>query len=64
LFTFGKHRGVGKGSTVNKLKAWRRANGNLSMEDAGARIVVDGTPTSKAAWHAWESGKKIPKSPG
>jgi transcriptional regulator with XRE-family HTH domain len=43
-----------------KLKAWRMARG-LKMEDAAARVIVDGEPCSKVTWHGWESRGKIPK---
>jgi hypothetical protein len=43
-----------------KLKAFRRERG-LTMEAAGALIVVDGKPVDRATWHGWESKGKIPK---
>lgn len=30
------------------------------MEAAGAMIVVDGQGVSRATWHAWERGNKVP----
>jgi transcriptional regulator with XRE-family HTH domain len=45
-----------------KLKTWRTAHG-LTMEQAAARIVVDGKTSDKATWHGWESKGKIPKPP-
>jgi transcriptional regulator with XRE-family HTH domain len=49
-----------KGVAGKKLKAFRLERG-LTMEQAGAQIVVDGKGADKATWHGWESGKKIPK---
>jgi hypothetical protein len=43
-----------------KLKAFRRARG-LTMEEAGALIIVEGKPVDRATWHGWESKGKIPK---
>lgn len=43
-----------------KLKAFRAARG-LTMEEAGAMIVVDGKAVDRATWHGWESKGKIPK---
>lgn len=42
------------------LRSWRSRHG-LTVREAGALIVIDGTPSSGATWHAWETGKKIPK---
>lgn len=44
-----------------KLKAFRAERG-LTLEQAGALIVVDGKPVDKATWHAWETNRKIPKA--
>ena len=60
MFPGGKRGGMAKGKPINELKAWRKAAG-LTMEAAGARIVVDGTPADKSTWHGWESGRKLPK---
>lgn len=57
---FGKHGAMAKGQTIEPLKLWRSRHG-LTMEEAGARIVVDGKPVDRGTWHAWETGKKIPK---
>lgn len=51
---------MAKGETIAELKAWRDRHG-LTMEQAGARIVVDGKPATRGTWHAWESGRKVPK---
>jgi hypothetical protein len=52
---------MSKGSIgQQKLKAFRRDRG-LTMEAAGALIVVDGKPVDRATWHGWESKGKIPK---
>lgn len=51
---------MGRGAPNAKLKAWRVARG-LSMDDAAAKVVIDGEPCSKATWHGWESAGKIPK---
>lgn len=53
---------MAKGSTIAELKRARKARG-LTMEEAGATIVIDGKPTDKGTWCAWELGKKIPKWP-
>lgn len=52
---------MAKGKPISELRAWRKAHG-LTMEQAGARIVVDGRATDKATWCGWELGKKIPKA--
>lgn len=44
----------------HKLKAFRAARG-LTMEEAGALIVIDGKPVDRATWHGWETKGKIPK---
>jgi transcriptional regulator with XRE-family HTH domain len=51
---------MAKGTTITELRAVRKLHG-LTMDQAGAAIVVDGEPTSRATWHGWESGRKIPK---
>lgn len=51
---------MAKGTTVKELQSARKMHG-LTMDEAGARIVIDGEPTSRGTWHGWESGKKIPK---
>ena len=50
---------MAKGEVINEIRAWRTARG-LSMEDAAGLIVVDGKPTNRATWHAWEWGRKAP----
>lgn len=52
--------GMAKGSLVSELRAWRAGQG-LTLEEAGALIVVDGKPVDKATFHAWESGRKVPR---
>lgn len=52
--------GMAKGTIVAELRAWRKAQG-LTLAEAGARIIVDGKPTHRAMFHAWENGKKVPK---
>lgn len=42
------------------LKAWRKREGK-TLREAGALIVVDGKPVDGATWHAWETGRKLPK---
>lgn len=49
---------VGQG----KLTRFRKLRG-LTMEEAGARIVVNGKPTSRVTWHGWESRGKLPRPP-
>lgn len=49
-----------KGDAGKRLRAWRQAR-DLTMEEAGALVVVDGKPTNKTTWHGWESKGKIPK---
>jgi transcriptional regulator with XRE-family HTH domain len=52
---------MAKGTIITELKAARLSRG-LTMEEAGALIIIDGEPTSRGTWHAWESGRKIPKA--
>lgn len=49
-----------KGVAGKRLKAFRDDRG-LTMEEAGALIIIDGEPTNKTTWHGWESKGKIPK---
>lgn len=51
---------MAKGNIVTELRAWRVGEG-LTFKDAGARIVVNGKPVDRATFHAWETGKKLPK---
>lgn len=51
---------MAKGKPIEQLKAWRAAAG-LTMEAAAARIVIDGKAATRGTWHAWESGRKVPK---
>lgn len=44
---------------IDEIKRWRDAR-NLTMDEAGAMVVVDGKPTHRATWHAWEHGRKRP----
>lgn len=53
---------MAKGNTIAELKRARVSRG-LTMEEAGALIIIDGKPTDKGTWHGWESGRKIPKAP-
>jgi transcriptional regulator with XRE-family HTH domain len=48
-----------KHTPVQKLIEWRKSR-NLTLEEAAVQIVVDGAPTHKATWHAWESGRRVP----
>jgi transcriptional regulator with XRE-family HTH domain len=52
---------MAKGCTIAELKRIRTARG-LTMEEAGALIMIDGKPTDRGTWHGWESGRKIPKA--
>lgn len=45
------------GQQIKELRDWR---GQLTMEAAAALVVVDGKPTNRATWHAWEWGRKRP----
>lgn len=47
------------GQAIDAIKRWRMARG-LTMEEAAALVVVDGKPTNRATWHAWEWGRKAP----
>lgn len=51
---------MAKGTPIDELAGWRNAAG-LTMEQAAARIVVDGKAATRGTWHAWESGRKVPK---
>ena len=46
---------------VKELREWRKAHG-LTLEAAGALIVIDGNPVNRATFHAWETGRKVPKA--
>jgi transcriptional regulator with XRE-family HTH domain len=48
-------------TTIAKLRQWRVARG-YSLEEAAAKILVDGEPCTKSTWHGWEHGK-VPKPP-
>jgi hypothetical protein len=43
-----------------KLRAFRVAHG-LTMEEAGALVVVQGKAVDRATWFGWEAKGKIPK---
>lgn len=51
---------MAKGTPIDELKAWRTGAG-LTMDAAAARIVIDGKAATRGTWHAWESGRKVPK---
>lgn len=53
---------MAKGIKVQELRTWRMSRG-LTMEAAGAMIVVDGRAVDRATWHAWEHGRKVPSDP-
>lgn len=42
------------------LRSWRKRNG-LTVREAAARIVVNGVSIDHSSWHAWETGRKIPR---
>lgn len=44
------------------MRSWRKRNG-LTVREAAARIVIEGKPVDHTSWHAWETGKKIPRDP-
>ena len=53
---------MAKGITIQELRTWRMSRG-LTMEAAGAMIVVDGKAVDRATWHGWERGRKVPSDP-
>lgn len=46
---------------IKELREWRKAHG-LTLEAAGALIVVDGNPVNRATFHGWETGRKVPQA--
>jgi transcriptional regulator with XRE-family HTH domain len=42
------------------MRSWRKRNG-LTVREAAARIVINGAPVDHSSWHAWETGRKIPR---
>jgi len=52
--------GMAKGTIVTELRTWRVARG-LTLEAAGALIIVDGKAADRAMFHAWETGRKTPR---
>ena len=51
---------MAKGTVIAELRQWRKEHG-LTLEEAGARILVDGRGVDRATFHAWENGRKTPK---
>lgn len=43
-----------------EIRTWRKRK-RLTVRAAAALIVVDGKKATGATWHAWETGKKVPK---
>lgn len=50
---------MAKKAIVAELRAWRAGQG-LTLEEAGAKIVLEGKPASRSMFHAWETGAKLP----
>ncbi len=50
-----------EGQSINELRAWRISR-DLTMDQAGALITIDGKATSRGTWCAWEHGKKRPSA--